>query len=370
MLLAGSLDRSCRHPILDRLPRLREAADQYGFECLGDTWKGLSAMYRFRCSRGHEFQRTLQTLGRSQDLKCPGCVAAAHWAKVHALAQAADVQCLEQHWLGWNTAHRFRCVEGHVWSRAGGRALQGVDCPACGRASGYERRRAEAFARLREVASERGGQCLATVYVGGNHPYRFRCAAGHEWEALGSDVSRRTWCPECARMRKVEGYRHDDGLERLRHKATEQGGQCLLEIYLGGRARYRFRCSQGHEWETLGKRILRGAWCLKCAYDKKRLTLEDAHAVARARGGQCLSTAYIRVSVKLHWICHRGHSWHASFAAIRAGHWCAECAHMARISNRKSKARRRYRAVPLEMDILPRQITLPPPGSIKVHKNP
>lgn len=342
------------HPILDHLPRLRTAADRHGFECLDDTWNGLSAMYRFRCVQGHEFRRTLQTFGRSRELKCPECVADAHWARVHAVALAAGVQCLELQWLGWNVVHRFRCKEGHVWSRVGNRALQSTDCPHCGRSSGYERKRAASLARLREVAAERGGQCLATAYTGSNHPYRFRCAAGHEWEALGGDVLRRTWCPECARLRKVEDYRHEDGLERLRRKAAAQGGRCLSETYLGGRIQYRFRCSRGHEWDALGKRILRGAWCLTCAYDKKRLTIEDAHAAALARGGQCLSKTYTRVSVKLHWVCHRGHSWHAPFAAIRAGRWCRECAYMARITDRKSKARRRYRAVPLEMDILPR----------------
>ncbi|WP_155274257.1 hypothetical protein [Pseudomonas chlororaphis] len=342
----GSLDRSgLKHPVLDRLPRLRAAADQHGFECLDDTWKGLSAMYRFRCVQGHAFQRTLQTFGRSRELKCPECVADAHWARVHALALAAGVQCLELQWLGWKVAHRFRCKEGHVWSRVGNRALQNTDCPHCGRSSSYERKRVASLARLREVAAERGGRCLATAYAGSNHPYRFRCAAGHEWEALGGDVLRRTWCPECARLRKVEGYRHLDGLERLLGKAAAHGGRCLSDTYLGAQALYRFRCSQGHEWEAPGKRILRGGWCLKCAYDKKRLTLEDAHTAAKARGGQCLSTTYIRVSVKLHWLCDRGHSWHAPLAAIRAGHWCAECAHMARITNPKSKARMRYKVV-------------------------
>lgn len=217
----GNLDRpDGRHPVLDRLPRLREAADQHGFECLDDTWLGHFTMYRFRCRHGHEFQRTLQTFGRSRELKCPECVANAHWDKLQNLAQAAGVQCLEQHWLGWDVAHRFRCGQGHAWSRVGNRALNRIDCPHCGRSSGHDRKRAAAFARLQKVVSGRGGQCLSTTYVGSDHPYRFRCAAGHEWEALGSDVVRRTWCPECARLRKVGGYRHKDGLELLRRKVV------------------------------------------------------------------------------------------------------------------------------------------------------
>ncbi len=76
--------------------------------------------------------------------------------------------------------------------------------------------------------------------------------------------------------------------------------------------------------------------------NKNRLRLEEALRVAAERGGQCLSTSYLNTAVKMHWVCHRGHSWHAPFATIRAGHWCPECANL---SNRKSKARLRYKAI-------------------------
>ncbi|WP_153050293.1 hypothetical protein [Pseudomonas sp. MF4836] len=339
------------HPVLDRDPGLRAAAVRSGLDCLDHQWKGVNAMYRFRCDRGHVFLRTLQTFSRVSNAKCPTCAVEAHMNQLRTLADRNGVKCLETRWLGWDAAHRFQCAQGHIWSRRGNRALSGIDCPHCGKASGYDRRRAESLARLHQIAAERGGVCLNTSYQA-NKPYRFRCARGHEWEAQGHEVKRRTWCPECARLRKVEGYRHQDGLERLRQKAAERGGQCLAEAYLGVGSRYRFRCAKGHEWETLGRRMLRGGWCLICAYDKKRLSIEDAHASAKARGGQCLSTSYIRVIDKLHWLCHRGHSWHAQYANIRAGHWCPECASMDRVTNPKSNAWKRYKAVPFAMDAL------------------
>jgi len=58
----------------------------------------------------------------------------------------------------------------------------------------------------------------------------------------------------------------------------------------------------------------------------------------------------VNTTKKLHWLCHRGHDWYAPFASIRAGHWCAQCAHIARITNADSLARMRYRVAPLPVD--------------------
>jgi len=344
------MHKSRLHPILDRQPQLRATADAAGFECLDSDWRGLSAMYRFQCGAGHLFDRTLQTFGRARETKCPVCTAEANFTRLRALSQEAGVQCLESHWLGWDRPHRFQCQAGHTWTRNGNKALDRTGCPVCGRDAGYRRRRDDLLTRIHQTAAARGGVCLDTASPRGQRVFRFRCGAGHEWNAPGADVLRRTWCPECARLRKVEGYRHPDGLERLQRKAAERGGACLADTYHGLGMRYRFRCAEGHEWLTTGGKILLGSWCGVCANVNKRLGIAAAHQAARERGGQCLSSSYVNTTKKLHWLCHRGHDWYAPFASIRAGHWCAQCAHIARITNADSLARMRYRVAPLPVD--------------------
>lgn len=135
-----------------------------------------------------------------------------------------------------------------------------------------------------------------------------------------------------------------DGLARLHEAAARHGGECLADEYVGANPRYRFRCIQGHEWETKAAHILAGSWCKACLTQSQRLTLEDARRIAAERGGQCLSAEYIRCQEKLHWLCHRGHSWHSAFSNIRSGRWCPTCGHMDRLSSSKSKVRQRYEA--------------------------
>ena len=64
---------------------------------------------------------------------------------------------------------------------------------------------------------------------------------------------------------------------------------------------------------------------------KPRLTLDKMRAVARNRGGFCLSKNYINNRTALLWQCSEGHQWRAKpYAVLGAGRapgsWCPECA--------------------------------------------
>ncbi|MFD4837059.1 hypothetical protein ACFWP0_06080 [Achromobacter sp. NPDC058515] len=331
-----------KRSILDHGAELRAKIEPLGYTCLDETWRGAQAAYRFRCPQGHVFSRQGQGAVRS-GVRCPTCMQDAQTWRLHVLAREAGVICLESQWLGGMAKHRFQCAHGHHWERKGRKALEFPGCARCARERGLRRRLADGLQRLRKMATERGGACLAERFEGAAHAYPFRCARGHTWQAKGSEVLRRTWCPTCAVERKVNDYRRADGLERLQAIAARQGGECLNSAYAGGTAFYRFRCREGHVWETTGARLLRGNWCAACAYENKRLGLDAARLAAAERGGQCLTTQYRNNEKKLPWLCHRGHTWHAPLASIRAGHWCPECAHMNQITNPNSKAWMRYR---------------------------
>ncbi|VXB34256.1 conserved hypothetical protein [Burkholderia sp. 8Y] len=89
--------------------------------------------------------------------------------------------------------------------------------------------------------------------------------------------------------------------------------------------------------------IKRGAWCPQCAWIERRHTIEEMHAIARERGGRCLSDEYVNGSIKLEWLCKLGHAWHAQPASILAGTWCPACAYLSRCLT--DEARRKYFSV-------------------------
>ena len=141
-------------------------------------------------------------------------------------------------------------------------------------------------------------------------------------------------------------------MQRLQALAAEHGGECLSTEYKGVNHPVRLRCAKGHEWETDAVNPLKGAWCRLCAHDGRRLSIKDAQEAAAARGGECLSQTYVNTTTKLSWMCDRGHVWQAVLNSIRInGTWCMQCASMARISNRKSKARNKYQAAGRGLDM-------------------
>ncbi len=335
------------HPIVDRYAGLGDKLASLGFQCLDQVWRGRSANYRFQCQQRHAFTRNLQGVLVTRHPKCPECVGLDHTARLHALAGDAAAVCLEAAWLGYDAMHRFRCVKGHAWTRKGcvihAKTLR---CPACS-AQATRRRQwlADGLQRLKRAAAARGGQCLATDYQGARNRYRFRCDQGHEWESKGTTIlHQEAWCPWCFYARTTQSKLLSDGLPRIHAAARDRGGECLDATYAGTNATYRFRCASGHEWSAKGASILVGGWCRACFDSRRRLGMEVAHKMAADRGGRCLSTEYVTALSKLHWLCHRGHAWYAPISSIRRGCWCAECAHMNKLSSRTSKARLRYRA--------------------------
>lgn len=328
--------------VFDQSPPLRARMHALGLRAVSKRWRGRKCRYTFVCTAGHRFvAHTWSVMQRIEP--CPQCCDEAWLRRVQASAAAIGAQCLDPAWKGRQARYRFRCGAGHQWTQ-GLKEIK-VSCPDC--TSEARRRRLlvqEGLQRLQKLAADHGGVCLSTEYGGGRLRYRFRCAEGHEWDTAGDSVVRGTWCRRCSFAEARVRGRTRDGLQRLQQAAKKRGGVCLSPRYEGTAQRYAVRCAQGHEWQAFGASILKGAWCQKCAFEKRRLTIEEARQVARERGGQCLSDIYRSWDTKMSWVCHQGHHWHTTFGLIRQGHWCPECAHEAKITRADSRARLRYRA--------------------------
>lgn len=309
----------------DQLKRLREALKPYGLKLLESQWKGLHEQYAFRCRKGHELTRTGICLF-DRLTACPACDDEA-LQRLHQIARDAGGRCLSEQYAGRSARYRFVCNEGHAFEKTAVKLKAGTWCVLCARARHSKRMSAsDGMQRMCAAAEACGGTCLSATYTKLTARYRFRCAHGHEWETVGSEVLRGVWCGACSNAKKVDAYRDKDGLKRLRQCAHSHGGVCLASQYEGSKAYYRFRCSEGHEWETKGAAILRGTWCPQCATAAKRLGIEAMHRLASKHGGRCLSDRYMNNETKLEWECRNGHRWHTKPAKVAEGHWCAQCA--------------------------------------------
>lgn len=252
--------------------------------------------------------------------------AADRFSNVRAYLAAAGFTLLERSWLGVQEQHRYRCAHGHVSSQSGAslmRRLRGqrgaLECERCWTAQTLE--------RLYETSRAAGGECLSKRYRGKAAKYRFRCGAGHGFEASAASILDGHWCARCSTHKRAEDRRLQGGLKPIQDRARERGGECLADTYNGRMAKYRFRCGQGREWEVAGIEVMRKAWCPQCSVERMRRPhgLAELQQAANNRGGICLSSHYTGVRHEYGFRCAHGHEWSMRGAQVLAGSWCATC---------------------------------------------
>ena len=234
------------------------------------------------------------------------------------LAVSRGGTCLSDEYVNSKTKLRWVCAAGHAWEAIPENVKAGHWCKVCGNLS-QGRKKANSIESARQLAQDKGGECLSTEYINNSTKLTWRCAVGHHWVAAPKDIQQGRWCPICAGKKPPEM-----ALNELGEIARSRNGQCLSDHYVGARVKLRWQCEVGHEWEAIPDSVKRGTWCPHCAGHVK-LTLEVMKQVALAKGGECLSTRYSNSNEKLHWRCAAGHKWLAVAYHVRAGHWCPIC---------------------------------------------
>lgn len=174
------------------------------------------------------------------------------------------------------------------------------------------------------LAHKMGGVCLSETYVTAHTHLIWKCAEGHQWGALLSNILQGTWCPKCAGKKLLS-------IEEMHAIAAARGGKCLSENYTNNETKLLWECAEGHQWEAppgtiKGYKGHKGAWCLVCG-GRAPLTIEEMVAIAAERGGKCLSDRYVNAHTKLLWECSEGHRWETRPLSIKnKGSWCPFCA--------------------------------------------
>ncbi|MQR02084.1 hypothetical protein [Glaciimonas soli] len=240
--------------------------------------------------------------------------------------------------IAYGIAHtklEWECTKGHRWFATPSNIKRGTWCRECAK----DRSRSS-LDDIIEIALARGGRCLSQQYINTESPLTFECEQGHCWQASSKTIREGHWCAACAhdKMRST--------LQRMQEIAASRGGLCLSDTYLNNYHRLRWRCAQGHEWESNPLNVVKH-WCAQCRDDKKRLGIARMQAIAAERDGLCLSTVYVNAHTHLTWKCCNGHIWQARPMDIVKGHWCNLCYLDRRTQEKKRRRRKSKNAVPI-----------------------
>ena len=236
-------------------------------------------------------------------------------------AEAKHGFCLSSHYINANTRLQWQCEKGHIWWTSPNKVRIGSWCPECHLPK-------ITIEKCYETAISRGGQCLEKQYINNTTHMKFQCEYKHQWSTSWQSICQGSWCPECGQKASHDKQRLS--LQFCLDLAKEHNGECLSKEYLNADSLYLWKCEHGHEWGATYSSIANGSWCKKC-FDtvhgiKMRNSIEDAHEIAKIRGGVCLSTEYISAFKKLQWKCGIcDHEWEANFNNTQRGRWCPNC---------------------------------------------
>ncbi len=335
---------------LERFNALKDFAERRNGKLLSTRYRTISYSYKWQCEKGHTWNQLFSNLKKTWCVQCSREKEKYIFLqRLKKLVEKKGGQVISGSYKNNVTHLTFQCHDGHRWKAVPQNILSGYWCPHC---AGSIRLTIE---RVKKIAKERGGECLSETYINNTTHLLFKCVKGHTWKASPANIIRGTWCPECAHpgssadenkraMEKVKKHffeQHknfnpktlgkDGGISFMNALAKARGGKCLSAKYIRSRVKLKWKCGRNHIWETAPEVIMAGNWCPQC-HGSLPGTIEKMQQLAKAKGGKCLSIKYAGSAIKLKWQCDKGHQWEATPAHISKGSWCHFCGGSARIT--------------------------------------
>jgi len=237
--------------------------------------------------------------------------------EMHQLAEKRGGKCLSYTYVNSHRRLLWECKRGHQWEATPKNIKRGAWCHICGGSIKLT------IDDMRRLAEECGGKCLSDVYVNSASKLLWKCTEGHIWKAVPGSVKSGCWCPQCAKKKSAQALRLN--INTMQRLAERKGGKCLSSSYINAHTKLLWECAEGHQWESAPNYIQQGSWCPFCSGNTKS-TIEEMQAIAKERGGRCLSNAYVNSNTKLLWVCTEGHQWEATPGTVKRGSWCPFCA--------------------------------------------
>jgi hypothetical protein len=370
---------------------LKSEAKRRGGDCLSERYMGGKVHHEWVCDKGHKWFATPSSVLRLNTW-CPEC----RGTKKHSLSFFQELanrrggRCLSTEYKHANAHMEWMCKQGHTWTATASQIKNGGTwCPQCANEEAAERTRKYSISDMQLLAESRFGQCLSRVFLSVDRKLRWRCAEGHEWEAIPASIIRGGWCPTCSSYvtericRKYFELLFACPFPKTRPKWLRIGKQRALELdgYAAGihlafeyqgrqhyqsvthydhdlakrfrydeikRSRCRERCIvlievphpvKPQEMErfirsecrkrgiTVPRKKPIGPEELAEAYLTSTTEIDVLRVLAAGKGGALLSTRYVNAVTPMEWRCEHGHTWRATPNSVKNnGTWCPTCA--------------------------------------------
>lgn len=116
--------------------------------------------------------------------------------------------------------------------------------------------------KIQEIAKEKGGKCLSTIYHNSQTNLEFECKNGHKWLATPDRIlNQGSWCRKCSKTASLS-------IKDMHETAKKRGGKFLSNEYINTSTKHSWECGCGHQWDATARSVRRGSWCPICGRKK------------------------------------------------------------------------------------------------------
>ena len=114
------------------------------------------------------------------------------------------------------------------------------------------------------LARQADGWDPSTVLSGSNKKLRWRCPAGHVWDAVVGSRANGSGCPICSNLKVLAGF--NDLASKFPEIANEADGWDPTTVIAGSHKKMGWKCKEGHQWQaTPGNRTGLKQGCGVCS---------------------------------------------------------------------------------------------------------
>ena len=249
----------------DKLKQMQDLALSRGGKLISKKYINAHTDLEWQCEKGHSWKANPNNIknnakGRS-GLKgnwCPDCVQRRKYTinDVKKVARDKGGDCLSKIYERSQGKLTWKCKNNHEFSASFFNVkINNSWCPEC--------KKEDTLHKYKNIAIEKGGQCLSESFKTVNTKLNWTCKDGHEWMASPNSIRNGSWCPTCTGKKR-------NTIEDMRAIAKSYKGECLSEKYLGGKEYLNWRCKNGHEWTATPNNIKSHKnWCQECKKENK-----------------------------------------------------------------------------------------------------
>ncbi len=178
---------------------------------------------------------------------------------------------------------------------------------------------------------------LEKITSGSNKKIWWKCAKGHEWQAIVASRSKGTGCPYCAGRLAIKGT---NDLQTVNPDLSDEwnysknGGLTPSDVMPNSGKKVWWKCAKGHEWQSTVSHRSAGNGCPYCGCKKVLKGFNDLRTLNPSlaeewnyekNDGFTPSDVMPNSGKKVWWKCAKGHEWQQKIYHRNNGVNCPIC---------------------------------------------